>query len=130
MKQKKLVMKIIIAILILFIVPNLASAQRKLVPMDEPTNTVHETYQGSNHTNIYKHKDMPVQQSIGKTFTEDDLLNMSRRGDVNAIAGNVAGVDSRAGTNEIPRIRGAASSGTAYFVDGVRIYGAMPILTK
>lgn len=78
---------------------------------------------------IYRSKEMPVLQSIGKTFNAETITQMARR-DVNGIASTVAGVESRPGTGETPSIRGAGAAGTAYFVDGVRVYGALPLITK
>lgn len=78
---------------------------------------------------IYRSRDMPVLQSTGKTFNAETITRMARR-DVNGIASTVAGVESRPGTGETPSIRGAGAAGTAYFVDGVRVYGALPLITK
>lgn len=39
---------------------------------------------------------------------------------VNSVAGLVAGMDSRSGNT--PNIKGAGQEGTAYYVDGVRLY--------
>jgi hypothetical protein len=127
----ELIMKTFGTIIALFLFPVLLMAQGKLKPMDEGiTPPKSETdYRDPNETNSYKQQTAPVQQSTGKVYGEQELLRMSRR-NVNSVAGTVAGVDSRPGTNEVPHIRGAASSGTAYYVDGVRIYGALPILTK
>ena len=58
---------------------------------------------------------------------EKELQRMPNT-DINKIANMVPGVSSRAG--ETPSIKGASPSGTAYFVDGVRIYGALPMLVK
>lgn len=70
-----------------------------------------------------------VVQNTGKQYSGEEITKMARR-DVNGIASTVAGVNSRPGTNETPSIRGASPSGTAYFVDGVRVYGSLPIITK
>jgi len=84
----------------------------------------------NDYSNVYQHdKSAQVIQSTGKHFSSEEISKMARR-DVNGIASTVAGVDSRPGTNEVPSIRGADASGTAYFVDGVRVYGALPIITK
>lgn len=112
--------------------PLFVMAQGKLNPMDEaiPSSSAQTDYpplQGE--TIIYKNSTPSVLQSTGKTYGEQELLRMPRR-DVNTVAGTVTGVDSRGGTNEVPHIRGAESSGTAYYVDGVRVYGALPIMTK
>lgn len=52
------------------------------------------------------------------TFTQKELIRLPQR-NINAIAGIVAGVDSRNG--QIPNIKGARAEGTAYFIDGVRM---------
>ncbi len=63
--------------------------------------------------------DKPIITMHGTTVIErKQLISLPQR-NINAIAGLVAGVDSRAG--EIPNIRGARQDGTAYFVDGMRI---------
>jgi hypothetical protein len=80
-------------------------------------------------TVTYKSKSMPVIQSTGKTYDSDAITKMARK-DINGIASTTAGVESRPGSGEIPSIRGAGAAGTAYFVDGVRVYGALPIITK
>lgn len=119
-------------IMMIFLLPVLALAQGKLKPMDEaiPSSSTETTdYLPPGQTIIYENNTAPVQQTTGKVIGEKELLKMPRR-DVNAVAATVTGVDSRAGTSEVPYIRGAAQSGTAYYVDGVRIYGAMPIMTK
>jgi outer membrane receptor for ferrienterochelin and colicin len=117
-------------IIAIFLLPVITMAQGKLKPMDDsPKPKVQATQPRTGETNVYKHSDAPVVQSVGKVYDADDLMNMPRR-DVNSVAATVQGVDSRAGTNETPHIRGADQSGTAYYVDGVRIYGAMPIMTK
>jgi outer membrane receptor for ferrienterochelin and colicin len=117
-------MKTFAILLVVFALPVLASAQ-KLKPMDDevaPSETSTETV-------IYRNDDPQIHQSTGKVFSQEKLMRMPNR-NVNAIAGTVAGVDSRAGTNETPSIRGADPSGTAYFVDGVRVYGSIPFLEK
>lgn len=118
-------------VLSMLLSPLFVLAQGKLKPMDEAlTPAATQTdYLPSDETIIYKSNTPPVMQSTGKVYGQDALLRMPRR-DINTVAGTVTGVDSRPGTNEIPHIRGAASSGTAYYVDGVRIYGALPIMTK
>ena len=60
---------------------------------------------------------------FGQTFNRNVLINLPYR-NVNSIANMVAGVNSYGGA--IPNIKGAPASGTAYFVDGVRVYGALP----
>lgn len=54
-----------------------------------------------------------------QTFTRTTLMRLPQR-NINAVAGLVAGVDSRAG--ETPNIKGARADGTAYFIDGMRTY--------
>jgi hypothetical protein len=125
-------MKTLGIVITILLLPVCVLAQRKLKPMDEvkpPSSTQTDYPPPQGETIIYKQNTTPVQQSTGKTYGEDALLKMPRR-DINTVAGTVTGVDSRPGTNEIPHIRGAASSGTAYYVDGVRVYGALPIMTK
>jgi hypothetical protein len=72
---------------------------------------------------------LPVPQSTGQTYGTEEINRMARK-DVNGIASTGAGVQSTPGTGSVPSIRGADPSGTAYFVDGVRAYGALPIITK
>jgi hypothetical protein len=64
-----------------------------------------------------------IQTTDGYTFSKRQLINLPTR-NVNRIANLIGGVQSYA--NEVPRIRGAEPSGTAYFVDGMRVYGALP----
>lgn len=74
-------------------------------------------------TDYTKRKDLQI-MNVGYTnFNKEDLGRMPTR-DLNKIVNTVQGVNSSG--NEAPRIRGAAPSGTAYFVDGVRVYGALP----
>lgn len=68
-----------------------------------------------------------VIQASGKSYNGRELTRMARK-DVNGVAGTVAGVTYTPGVT--PSIRGAAPSGTAYFVDGVRSYGALPVLMR
>lgn len=74
-------------------------------------------------------KTLPVPQSTGQVYGSEEINQMARR-DINGIASTVAGVQSTAGSSSTPSIRGAGAAGTAYFVDGVRTYGALPIITK
>jgi hypothetical protein len=121
-----------ILVLIIISCPYWVMAQRGLKTMDGDTydpkkqrNEVAENYQGGT---VYQlHNTIQVQQTTGQTYDSDQLTRMARK-DINGIAATVAGVDARPG--EIPNIRNAGTSGTAYFVDGVRVYGALPILTK
>ncbi|MCU0443072.1 MAG: Plug domain-containing protein [Bacteroidia bacterium] len=88
-----------------------------------------QTYIITDYTNVFPQRTTQVTQTTGKRFSGDEMMRLARR-DVNGIAALTAGVDSRPGTNETPNIRGGGASGTAYFVDGVRIYGALPMVTK
>jgi hypothetical protein len=124
-------MKTILILLSVGIFPIVTSAQRSLKPMDDITiSPIAPTQPTSeNSTTITKYKGNRVLQSIGKIYNEEDLNHLAIR-NINGVAATVAGVDSRAGTQETPNIRGGGASGTAYFVDGVRTYGALPILSK
>lgn len=53
------------------------------------------------------------------TFDQKKLMSLPQR-NVNAVAGTISGVDSRNG--QTPNIKGARQEGTAYYVDGVRVY--------
>ncbi|TAE86240.1 MAG: hypothetical protein EAY81_05825 [Bacteroidetes bacterium] len=53
------------------------------------------------------------------TFTSGELLSLPQR-NINSIVGTVAGVVSVDGNT--PNIKGARADGTAYFIDGVRVY--------
>jgi len=77
----------------------------------------------SQEESVIKRKDLNIMATSGRTYNNKALMSMPSR-DVNRIAGSVAGVNSRAG--ETPSIRGVDPSGTAYFVDGIRVYGALP----
>ncbi len=120
-----------IMILALLCGPIWCMAQSGLQPMDEPMFDPKKAKQGDpgqNVDNIYlKNNEAAVIQSVGARYNEEELNRMARK-DVNGIASTVAGVQSVAGAT--PDIRGAGTAGTAYFVDGVRIYGALPIITK
>lgn len=61
---------------------------------------------------------MPVARLEGITTIEYRQLESLPQRNINAIAGTVPGVDSRNG--QIPNIRGAQQSGTAYYIDGIR----------
>ena len=63
--------------------------------------------------------------NFGQTFNSIDLSHMPFR-NINSVANTVAGVNSYGGG--VPNIKGAPTSGTAYFIDGVRIRGAIPNL--
>lgn len=88
-----------------------------------------ESYILTDYVNVFPQRTTQVIQTTGKRFSGDDVMRLARR-DINGIASLTAGVDSRPGTNETPNIRGGGASGTAYYVDGVRIYGALPMVTK
>lgn len=76
-------------------------------------------------TEMIMNKHAEVIQYSGKSYSYKDLYRLARR-DVNGIAGITAGVDHIPGSASV-RIRGADPSGTAYFVDGVRSYGTLPM---
>jgi hypothetical protein len=74
-------------------------------------------------------KELSVPQSTGQTYGGTEMLQLARK-DVNGIASTVSGVEMRPGSGDTPSIRGGGPEGTAYFVDGVRVYGALPIIGK
>ena len=126
-------MKTLIVFLVLLL-PICTWAQRGLKPMDEkptesydPKRYANEQQTAPAETVESKDYTAQVMQTTGKKYTADELSRMARK-DVNGVASTIAGVQSLDGGT--PQIRGAAASGTAYFVDGVRVYGALPILTK
>jgi hypothetical protein len=61
--------------------------------------------------------------STGQSYGGNDMMRMGNR-HVNAVANTVPGVMSIGG--QTPSIRGARTDGTAYFVDGLRVYGGLP----
>lgn len=78
-------------------------------------------------TDVYKYsRTNEVIQGSGQTYSGRQIQQMAAK-DINQIANTVTGVQYRVGEKVI--IRGAAD-GTAYFVDGVRVYGALPSLTR
>lgn len=79
-------------------------------------------------TVVMPHKDPSVIQSSGKSYSGRELSRMARK-DVNGVAGTVAGVEYTPGVG-MPSIRGGGAAGTAYFVDGVRSYGALPVISR
>jgi hypothetical protein len=83
------------------------------------TNLKQEIQSSFKQTNL----NQVIQTTDGYTFSKRQLINLPTR-NVNRIANLVGGVQSYA--NEVPRIRGAEPHGTAYFVDGMRVYGALP----
>jgi len=60
---------------------------------------------------------------FGQTFNAADMSSLPYHG-VNSVANTVAGVNSYGGGT--PSIKGATPEGTAYYVDGVRVRGALP----
>ncbi|MES2560196.1 MAG: hypothetical protein V4590_10670 [Bacteroidota bacterium] len=124
-------MKTFITFLMLIGLPLLGMAQKGMKTMDggayDPKQQRNEIKQDEVPTVYYKSTTVPVQQTTGQTYDSDQLTRMARK-DINSLAGTVAGVETRGG--EVPNIRNAGSEGTAYFVDGVRVYGSLPILTK
>lgn len=124
-------MKTYYILFIIFCVPTMVTAQQQM--MNHGTSSYSQEQEFNEpqqeRVNIYKNTAIPIQQSIGYVYNEKQLLQMARR-EINSVASTVAGVDSRAGTNETPSIRGAGPAGTAYFVDGIRVYGALPIISR
>lgn len=84
-----------------------------------------ETNAEPQETVMIMNKHAEVIQYSGKCYSYKDLYRLARR-DVNGIAGITAGVDHVPGSASV-RIRGADPTGTAYFVDGVRSYGTLPM---
>lgn len=105
--------------------PIFASAQHKLVPMDPDVPAAPRPAASSQQ--VYKSTSMPVIQSTGKRIDEEAVTRYGGSG-IDGIANTVGGVQQIA-PGQVS-IRGAGTSGTAYFVDGVRIYGALPIITR
>lgn len=108
-----------------------ANAQQADKPKEETKGHVVQdmkTDGGDDNTVVtpYNH-DGDVIQASGKAYNGRELTRMARK-DINGVAGTVAGVSYT--PDRTPSIRGAAPSGTAYFVDGVRSYGALPILMR
>ncbi|MBL7818811.1 MAG: carboxypeptidase regulatory-like domain-containing protein [Saprospiraceae bacterium] len=60
------------------------------------------------------------QTTQGQQFTSDQIAKMPLK-DVNAIVATSAGVSSQQG--ETPSIKGSRSSGTDYYIDGIRVRG-------
>lgn len=91
---------------------------------DKPDSAVTAQTQEA-ETIIYRYdQTRNVVQTSGKVFTAKEIARMPV-GNVNQVAETVAGVQ-RTGNGAAPNIRCAGSAGTAYFVDGVRVYGALP----
>lgn len=116
-----------------FALPLVANAQRGLKPMDEKPVPSYDPKQNTHSTHteqlpvVIPANTQQVVQNTGQRYNSEQLTRMARK-DVNGVASMTPGVQSTDGG--IPQIRGAAASGTAYFVDGVRVYGALPLLTK
>lgn len=121
-------MKMLVVLFCLLLV-GVGYSQNPLAPSSNGYDPKKIGNESSNYTNLSRNNTAQVIQSTGKRFNTEEINGLARR-DINGIASTVAGVDSRPGTNEIPSIRGAAPSGTAYFVDGVRVYGALPVISK
>ena len=80
-----------------------------------------------NNTDVHRYdKRNEVIQYIGRTYNSFQMQQMAAK-DINQIANTVPGVSYRVG--EPLTIRGT-NQGTAYYVDGVRVYGALPVLIK
>lgn len=76
---------------------------------------------------VYKYRRMTeVVQGSGQVFNGRQIQQSAAK-DIHQIANQVTGVQYRAGEGVI--IRGGVG-GTAYFVDGIRVYGALPIITR
>ena len=78
------------------------------------------------NTSIFvKAKNSIYTDDFGQTFNSTDLTRLPFR-NINSVANMVVGVNSYGGG--IPNIKGAPASGTAYFVDGIRVHGVIPNL--
>lgn len=64
------------------------------------------------------------QTTQGQQFTSDQIAKMPLK-DVNAIVATTAGVSSQQG--ETPTIKGSRSSGTDYYIDGIRVRGTSTV---
>lgn len=62
---------------------------------------------------------------LGQNFNATDLSRLPYH-NINSIANMVVGVNSNGGGT--PNIKGAPASGTAYYVDGIRVYGALSLI--
>ena len=62
---------------------------------------------------------------FGQTYNSFEMATLPFH-DVNSIANMVVGVNSYGGG--VPNIKGAPASGTAYFIDGIRVRGTLPSL--
>ena len=74
-------------------------------------------------TDIKRRNDLNVMNGSWTTIKSEQLSTMPTQ-NISKIVNTAPGVNSVG--NEAPRIRGAEPSGTAYFVDGVRVYGTLP----
>lgn len=92
------------------------SAQTEMTTQTTPKQEIQSSFKRTDLNQV-------IQTTDGYTFGKRQLINLPTR-NVNRIANLVGGVQSYA--NEVPRIRGAEPYGTAYFVDGIRVYGALP----
>jgi Carboxypeptidase regulatory-like domain/TonB-dependent Receptor Plug Domain len=74
----------------------------------------------------YKVPIVKVDQTVqGKAFTSEEILKMPLK-DVNSIVATTAGVSTNAKGTEV-NIRGARSTGTDYYIDGIRVRGAATV---
>jgi hypothetical protein len=74
----------------------------------------------------YKVPIVKVDQTVqGKAFTADEIIKMPLK-DVNSIVATAAGVSTNAKGDEV-NIRGARSSGTDYYIDGIRVRGSATV---
>ena len=98
------------------------------------TNAKAQTKEPTNHSiinthvsaiNIFRASKHLNSDDFGQTLNSAELSRLPFH-NINSIANTVTGVNSYGGG--IPNIKGAPASGTAYFVDGVRVYGALPNL--
>jgi hypothetical protein len=73
----------------------------------------------------YKVPIVKVDQTVqGQQFTSDQIAKMPLK-DVNSIVATSAGVSSQQG--ETPTIKGSRSSGTDYYIDGLRVRGSSTV---
>ena len=64
------------------------------------------------------------QTTQGQQFTSDQIAKMPLK-DVNAIVATSAGISSQDGST--PAIKGSRSSGTDYYIDGIRVRGSSTV---
>lgn len=106
-----------------------------IVSVNGSAQTLHQYYPSPSDSSVgkqigtdvskYNRIDQVVQGS-GRSYSGAQIQQMAAK-DINQIANTVPGVQYRAGE---PLIIRGTSIGTAYFVDGVRVYGALPVLSK